>query len=102
MTAMRLAEHVEHTTDVDGMLDSMTPEQFNEWCAKDAVEPIGYQSQALGMIAHLIHCYMSQGENVDAEQFMPWMKYQKTDDTASQNRAANQLLGQIAGRMKHG
>ena len=71
---MRLAEHVAHTTDVDGMLESMTPEQFNEWCAKDAVEPIGYQSQALGMIAHLIHSYMSQGEG-EAEQFMPWMKY---------------------------
>jgi hypothetical protein len=28
---MLLAAFVEHTTDVDGMLDSMHPEQFKEW-----------------------------------------------------------------------
>ena len=54
MTAMRLAEHVAGTVDVDGMLESMTPEQFDEWCAKDAVEPIGYASHTLGMIVHLL------------------------------------------------
>lgn len=28
---MWLAKEVAHTVDVDGMLDSMTPEQFQEW-----------------------------------------------------------------------
>ena len=41
MTAMRLAAHVEHTTDVDGMLDTMTPQQFAEWQAFDQLEPLG-------------------------------------------------------------
>jgi hypothetical protein len=27
-----LAKEVEHTVDVDGMLDRMTPKQFAEWC----------------------------------------------------------------------
>ncbi len=27
-----LAKEVEHTTDVDGMLDRMTPRLFAEWC----------------------------------------------------------------------
>ena len=30
---MMLARYVAKTTDVDGMLHSMTPEQFNEWVA---------------------------------------------------------------------
>lgn len=30
---MRLAREVEHTLDVDGMLDRIGPEQFNEWLA---------------------------------------------------------------------
>lgn len=31
--AFYLARHVAHTTDVDGMLAAMTPQQFNEWLA---------------------------------------------------------------------
>jgi hypothetical protein len=30
---MKLAREVAHTTDVDGMLDRMAPEQFSEWLA---------------------------------------------------------------------
>ena len=94
---MRLAEHVAHTTDVDGMLESMTPEQFDEWCAKDAVEPIGYQSQALGMILHLIHTYMTTDSSTDATAFMPWLAYH--DEPDNQNAAARQLLKHVAGSM---
>jgi len=96
MTAMRLAEHVAHTVDVDGMLESMSPEQFDEWCAKDAVEPIGYASQTLGMIVYLIHSYMS-GKPDDPESFMPWIKY--APKPVHDNAKARQLLKQIAGGM---
>jgi len=84
------------TVHVDEMLDSMTPEQFDEWCAKDAVEPIGYASQTLGMIVYLLHSYMS-GEQQDAESFMPWLKY--APEPAHDNAKARQLLKQIAGGM---
>lgn len=99
MIAMRLAEHVAGTVHVDAMLESMSPEQFDEWCAKDEVEPIGYASQTLGMIVHLIYSYMSS-ESPDAEQFMPWLKYAATPD--NQNAQARQLLKQIAGGVQHG
>jgi len=100
MTAMRLAEHVAHTTDVDGMLESMSPEQFDEWCAKDAVEPIGYASQTLGMIVHLIYSYMTHDSSVDPSMFMPWTKHQS--EAANGNRQAKQLLNQIAGGVQNG
>ena len=36
---MFLARTVAHSTDVDGVLDSMTPEQFNEWLAAYSIQP---------------------------------------------------------------
>jgi hypothetical protein len=69
---------VEGTTDVDGMLDRMSPKMFAEWCAKDEVEPIGYQSRILGLIAFQIAVYMAgdKADSVDAELYMPWTKYE--------------------------
>jgi len=40
---MKLARTVAHTTDVDGMLDSMTPQQFSEWLAMYTIEPWGVE-----------------------------------------------------------
>ena len=80
MTAMRLAEHVAHTTDVDGMLDAMTPEQWMEWQAKDIIEPIGLNSVSgiLAKIGELISAYM--GSKLNQRDFMPWLpKVKKTD-----------------------
>jgi len=71
MTALRLAEHVAHTTDVDGMLEQMTPAQFIEWQAKDLAEPIGHAGthEILAQIAALITNYMTGGK---AEPVDPW------------------------------
>ena len=96
MTALRLAEHVAGTTDVDGMLDSMTPEQFQEWCIKDQIEPIGYQSQALGLIAWLIHSYLASDSDATPETFMPWLSH--VPKAGHHNAAAQQLLKHVAGR----
>ncbi len=38
-----LARTVEGTTDVDGMLDRMTPEQFNEWFVMFKIRPWGIE-----------------------------------------------------------
>lgn len=72
--AMRLAEHVEHTVDVDGMLDRMTTQQFTEWCAKDAVEPIGEEKTRviLGMIGMIVARFA--GANLTERDFTPWVK----------------------------
>ena len=75
---MRLAEHVAHTVDVDAMLDSMPPELFDEWCAKDIIEPIGHE--ATRHILALIGVTLAQVNGVkDAklEYFMPWIKVEK-------------------------
>jgi len=71
---LRLAEYVEHTTDVDSMLDHMSTTQFNEWCAKDAVEPIGEEKTRviLGMIGMILAKFA--GANLTEDDFMPWVK----------------------------
>jgi hypothetical protein len=43
---MFLARTVEHTTDVDGMLARMTPEQFKRWVAMYSIRPWGVEMQA--------------------------------------------------------
>ena len=71
---MRLAEYVEHTTDVDGMLDGMSTKQFDEWCAKDAVEPIGLESvrAILAQMAMIVANFA--GVKMASADFMPWDK----------------------------
>jgi hypothetical protein len=99
MTALRLAEHVEHTTDVDGMLDNMTPGQFAEWCAKDLVEPIGHDTQMLSLIAFMLANYMGV-EDMKPEHYMPWVKYvpiNKVDNSQARN-----VIAAILGQPKHG
>jgi hypothetical protein len=38
-----LARTVAHTVDVDGMLDGMTPQQFDEWMAMFTIRPWGIE-----------------------------------------------------------
>ena len=83
---------------MDGMLDRMSPEMFAEWCAKDEVEPIGYQSRVLGLIAFQLASYMA-GENaseVDAELYMPWMKWEPAEAPAD-SATAGQFVRSIFG-----
>ena len=77
MCAMRLAEHVAKTTDVDGMLDSMTPQQWIEWQAKDRIEPIGNNGACLilARIGELLAAFM--GSEMRQRDFMPWLPKQK-------------------------
>ncbi len=95
MTAFRLAEHVAGTVHVDEMLDGMTPEEFDEWCIKDEVEPIGYHVQATGLLCWLVYSYMA-GDKGDAkaEDFMPWVRHQTRKP---QNRQAMQAIQILMG-----
>jgi hypothetical protein len=65
---------VAKTTDVDGMLDSMTHRQFDEWCAKDHIEPIGTPqglADILTKLGTMIAAIM--GQTVKDSYFMPWV-----------------------------
>lgn len=66
------------TTDVDGMLSAMTHEQFNEWCAKDQIEPIGSMHpicSVLAKIGGLVAAFM--GHELKEKHFMPWIRNTK-------------------------
>jgi hypothetical protein len=73
-----MAEHIAKTTDVDRMLSEMSHEQFDEWCAKDMVEPIGSMQTVcdiLSKIGGIISAFM--GHEMKEEHFMPWKKQAK-------------------------
>lgn len=66
-----------HTVHVDEMLDGMTPDQFEEWRAKDLVEPIGHAGthEILSMIGALIASYLGSkdGDSNPIDQwFFKW------------------------------
>lgn len=60
------------------MLDRMTHAQFDEWCAKDLIEPIGTSgtNDILTRLAMMIAGYLGQ-EDVKASAFAWWMKSKK-------------------------
>ena len=80
------------------MLDRMTPETFAEWCAKDEVEPIGYQSRVLGLIAFQLATYMAgeKAADVDADLYMPWMKWEQ-EEVKPDSTAASRFVQSIFG-----
>jgi hypothetical protein len=67
---------VAHTLDVDAMLSRMTHEQFEEWCAKDIVEPIGHSGthDILARIGMLVASFMGQ-EDANESMFKWWEKH---------------------------
>ena len=101
MTALRLAEHVAHTVDVDGMLDGMTHEQFNEWCLKDRVEPIGEEAtrHILALIGVTIARSFGGAKDVTVENFMPWLAQRKAQHSHKQMQA---IMSAVPGAVTHG
>jgi len=85
MTAMRLAENVAHTVYVDAMLEAMTPEQFDEWHAKDLIEPIGSRSvtYVLSLLGEIIATYL--GCDMKAADFTPWVIQPETSVTPNES-----------------
>lgn len=93
LTALRLAEHVAHTVHVDAMLDAMTPQQFDEWCAKDRIEPISQEAtrHVLAMIGALLANFAGN-KRVKPEHFLPWLCQTKEPMTARQIRLAAAMI----------
>lgn len=77
------------------MLDSMTPQEFDEWCVRDQIEPIGYAAKCLPLIAFYLSSF--GGEELDPKLFMPWLEFEPDQ---VDNKAAKQLLTSILGRGK--
>lgn len=98
---MRLAE-VSGELDVDAMLDRMTPEQFDEWRAKDIVDPIGCRGvyEILAMIGAMLSNAFGAKE-VTPDSFMYWRKEQKPEKVKESQEAAMVLL-ETAMRAKRG
>ena len=92
MTAFRLAEQAGRI-DVDRMLDEIGPAQFEEWCKKDEIEPIG-QPRMLGMIAYFLATQIFD-EKPEPSDFMPWLAYEPkpTHDNAKARQILKQALG---------
>lgn len=94
MTALRLAEACGEW-DVDAMLESMTPEQWREWQAKDLIEPIGHRGthDILALFAAMVaSCLGCQGIT---EQSFAWWREPRQEKEASHDSAimALQAIG---------
>lgn len=97
---MRLAEHVAHTVNVDAMLDAMSHQQFDEWCAKDRIEPIG--SEATRHILALIGVTVATAagaKHASVEMFMPWLEQVTHEQTAAQMQA---IMATVPGAVTYG
>ena len=93
MTALRLAEHVAHTVDVDGMLDSMTHEQFDEWRLKDQIEPIGSEAtrNILGLIG-LIIAQFAGAKSIELTHFLPWLEFVDEEQSVNDMKAQMSII----------
>ncbi len=91
LTAYRLAE-VMGWLDVDAMLDHMTPQQWQEWQAKDAIDPIGHRGthEALGIFAAMVAGALG-GRDVTPNSVMWWRGEQQEAKPASHDVAAMAL-----------
>ncbi len=60
------------------MLSKMSHQQFDEWCAKDMIEPIGTSEplcRILTKIGRMIAAFM--GQEMKDRDFMPWIAKHK-------------------------
>jgi len=64
--AFRLATVVGEL-DIDAMLSTITPQEFSEWIAYDAIEPIGLirQNKILALIASALVSFKDHASNPD-------------------------------------
>lgn len=81
------------------MLAQMTPEQFQEWCAKDLIEPIGHAGthEILSQIAYMLSSYLG------AKDVTPWTyKYwqQKPQDVEESDVDAAVMALEMLGARK--
>jgi len=89
---------VAHTLDVDAMLSRMTHEQFNEWCAKDIIEPIGHSGthDILARIGVLIATWI--GSEDASEAMFKW--WEKNKEQAADAETVFNTLEAAAGAVR--
>ncbi len=80
------------------MLSRMTHEQFDEWCAKDIIEPIGNSGthDVLARIGMLIASFMGK-EDSSESMFKWWEKYK---DEAADEETVFKTLEATAGAVR--
>lgn len=90
LTAYRLAEVMGYL-DVDAMLDHMTPEQWQEWQAKDAIDPIGHRGthEALAIFGAMVAGALG-AKDMTPNSIM-WWRGEAETKTASHDVAAMAL-----------
>lgn len=67
------------TTDVEGVMDSMTPEQFDDWAAYDCLEPLCHTERMLGMLVLMISQYLGHKDIEALEAIVtPWIDQNAT------------------------
>ena len=95
---MRLAE-VCGRHDVDAMLDEMTPGQFDEWRAKDIIDPIGHRGtqEILAMIGAMLAGAFGS-KDITPDSFMYWRQDKKPAKTKANHDAAMVLLETIGAK----
>jgi len=93
---------VVHTTDVDGMLDSMTPQQFQEWCAFDRVDPIGNQGLCDTIANFAVVVCNGLGAEINQGDLMAWVKPWGTSKTSGRAISPNQAAAMVKGMFGNG
>ncbi len=93
MAALRLAEACGQW-DVDAMLSKMSHEQWNEWLAKDLIEPIGSGpvTDLLAKIGRMIAAFM--GTDLQESDLLPWKKPRKQQQQALRGKQAAAFVNQ--------
>jgi len=101
---MRLAEHVEGTVHYQQLLETMTPDEFDEWIAKDRIEPIGHATRCLGVIARALVVQLGAEDEAAKAVYTPWMDFEERErETTGGNAAGKALLTSVFGKPKrHG
>ena len=86
--------------DVDAMLDQMTPQQWQEWQAKDAVEPIGHRGtqEVLGIFGAMVAGAL--GAKDGTPETLMWWRKARDEKPASHDVAAMAL--QMIGAKRRG
>ena len=87
--------------DVDAMLDHLTPQQWAEWQAKDAVDPIGHRGthEVVSILGAMLAGAWGASD-IGPDTFMHWRQKSESESTASHDVAAMAL--QMIGAKRRG
>lgn len=87
--------------DVDAMLDHLTPQQWAEWQAKDAVDPIGHRGthEVVSILGAMLAGAWGAND-IGPDTFMHWR--QKTEDESTTSHDVAAMALQMIGAKRRG